>query len=388
MKKILNLVMCSLLTILLSGCWDAEELEGMYYVHALGVDYVDNEYEVYLQIVNFQSSPGTGEQQGGGGSGSEIEVGKARGKTALEAIHHLYPSTQRRVFWGHLSGIVFTERMMEHGIEEVLDSIDRYREIKPTLWTFTTSESLHELLVITPILEMNTIFSFLGDPEKSYQQSSLVEPIQEYQFLSVLREPGKTLILPHFSITRSDWKNNLGETKENLNISSASLMSDSHYKGVLEHNEMLGIRWIQRAAQRALLVVPDSEGKPLASVTLNTEKVKIKPHIDEEGVTFSIDIKVSGDVSVLQEDKKLNELVQSAKEQIINEVEETYKKGLEIDADVYSFSNALYKENPQEWKKLTEKNELPLTEESLQEVNVKVVIDTTGLEKYRPPGAP
>ncbi|WP_306831827.1 hypothetical protein [Lysinibacillus sp. FN11] len=51
MNKLLFLILSS--TLLLAGCWDVTEPQRMYYINAVGVDFEDDKYKVYLQIINF-----------------------------------------------------------------------------------------------------------------------------------------------------------------------------------------------------------------------------------------------------------------------------------------------------------------------------------------------
>lgn len=70
------------ITLLLSGCWDVTEPQRMYYVQGVGVDYKDNEYTVYLQIINFATVAKT---ETANPQAAPTEIGKATGKTIEEA---------------------------------------------------------------------------------------------------------------------------------------------------------------------------------------------------------------------------------------------------------------------------------------------------------------
>ena len=51
MKRILMLL--SMLSLLLSGCWDNKEVQDINYITALGIDYKDNKYIIYVQMLDF-----------------------------------------------------------------------------------------------------------------------------------------------------------------------------------------------------------------------------------------------------------------------------------------------------------------------------------------------
>src|SRR5690625_2191131 len=59
-KETLNMrmvqgVLVFITLLVLSGCWDIDEADRMNYVHGIGIDYVDEEIVIYLQIPNMGS---------------------------------------------------------------------------------------------------------------------------------------------------------------------------------------------------------------------------------------------------------------------------------------------------------------------------------------------
>ncbi|MGE6913544.1 Ger(x)C family spore germination protein, partial [Lysinibacillus fusiformis] len=65
------------LTTLLAGCWDITEPQRMYYINAVGVDYVDDEYELYLQIINFADVAKSVQPSS---NAEPAEIGRAKGR--------------------------------------------------------------------------------------------------------------------------------------------------------------------------------------------------------------------------------------------------------------------------------------------------------------------
>lgn len=97
-RKNVLLYVCMLITApLIAGCWDIMEPQRMYYINAIGVDYEDNQYKVYLQIINF-ADVAKSEQPSTGAMPSEI--GSAEGRTIEEAIYKLYRSVDQEIFGG------------------------------------------------------------------------------------------------------------------------------------------------------------------------------------------------------------------------------------------------------------------------------------------------
>ena len=54
-RSLSSLTLLVMTTLLLSGCWDVTEPQRMYYINAIGIDFKDSQYEVYMQILNLDA---------------------------------------------------------------------------------------------------------------------------------------------------------------------------------------------------------------------------------------------------------------------------------------------------------------------------------------------
>ena len=126
MSRIIQGILILTVTLpLLSGCWDEIEPQRMYYVNGVGVDFKNNQYEIYLQLINFKNiakseTPYVPE--------APAEIGYAKGETMEEAIFELYRSIDQEVFWGHMTNLIFTEEALKH--EEVISVIDTFCDLE------------------------------------------------------------------------------------------------------------------------------------------------------------------------------------------------------------------------------------------------------------------
>ncbi|WEZ05216.1 hypothetical protein P5666_04665 [Bacillus subtilis] len=74
-----------------------------------------------------------------------VWVGKGEGSSFTEAANDLYSTSQQRLNLGQIS-ILFSERLMkENKVGEVLELINRYREIRYLAWLFSTREPPEDL---------------------------------------------------------------------------------------------------------------------------------------------------------------------------------------------------------------------------------------------------
>lgn len=105
---------------LLTGCWDITEPQKMYYVYGVGVDYIDNQYVIYLQFINFSN---VAKSEKTSPDATPSEIAHANGKTIEEAIYKLYLSADQEIYWGHMTYLLLSEDALK---SELANSVSRH----------------------------------------------------------------------------------------------------------------------------------------------------------------------------------------------------------------------------------------------------------------------
>lgn len=360
---------------ILTGCWNMRELEHMFYAHAVGIDYKDGQYKLYVQILDF-STLGKKESGGAKGNSAGAWVGKGMGNSIQSALHQLYATSQRRIYWGHLTSVVVSEAVMKLGIHDILDLLTRYNELRYTLWVFGTRDPIEEVMLASPILESTPVYSQLGDPYDVYNQSSFIPPKRLYRLIVEMREPGKTPRLPMITLSKGQWTDKK-EKYSALKIEGVGLLKAGKWNGWLSKEEVRGTRWLEGRAERIPLII-DSKKQPVAAIIFENPKHRITPEIRNGKVYFRIKLTVKG--SVGEVDKEVSEpFLKSRSEKLIQEeIRRTFMQGLKHKADILNLSDSLYRKRPQEWRRIAKSREFPLQAESLQSIDVNVRIKNSG----------
>lgn len=373
MKKIGFLL---LILPLITGCWNMKELEHMFYAHALGIDYTGNQYVVYVQILDFAPLAKGG---GGGQSQSPMWVGKGIGRTIDVAIHHLYAASQRRIFWGHLNTVILSEAALKkHKAEKLLDLVGRYNEFRKNMWIFATRDSIEKMLSTATLLEKSPVYSKLSDPRDTFHQRSFIEPIRLYRFLAYLHEPGHTSILPTLTVTGEHWSSENQKPKDVTMMTGICILKDGKWNSWLAKRDIGGMRWLNKDISRAALIIPVKQESEITIICENPEPV-ILPEMRNGQVFFNIKLRVTS--SIIEMYKPATELfIRGEAERLIGEeIRKAYKKGLERKIDLLNLMEALYRKDPQGWHQLTKDGQFPLTEQSLQKIDVKMKIVSSGM---------
>ena len=114
MKKIILLISFILI---LSGCYDYKELNDMSIVSGIGIDFINDEYIVSLEITKSSKD----------GSSTEIESNVVTGSDSniSNAFNKAMNMTDKEVYLEHVELLIISTELAEYGISDVFDYIVR-----------------------------------------------------------------------------------------------------------------------------------------------------------------------------------------------------------------------------------------------------------------------
>ncbi|WP_308636017.1 Ger(x)C family spore germination protein [Paenibacillus silvisoli] len=367
-----------LVILLLSGCWGAKEIEHLAYVNSIGVDYERGKVVLYIQMISFNN---IAKKEAGAGTNKElVSIGKGEGRTVDEAAFDLYKSAQLKLSWGHVKTLVFTKAALRPDIiHGMLDQMNRYYEFRYTIWTMVTRGSIEDILSTSPMQNMSTLYSQLNTPLDRYSQSSYVAPLYLYKFIWKWEEDGQILLLPAISVNKDHWTENKTSLPQ-LQQAGVCALQSKQLRGCFKLDDVMGLRWMEKKTVRTPLLLLTGQ-KPLAMMILSKIKPSIEPKLSGGNLTFTIKVKAQGVITEQERFATEKEMTDLAAKEIKKQIQSTYLIGLKSGADLLGLSNSLYRSNPKEWHRMEKEGELPLTPESLGEIDVSVGLSDMGIAK-------
>lgn len=378
MKNIKVLVIMIFFSILLAGCWDIKNIRDLNYVSAIGLDYVDDQYVVYVQLFNFKNIA----SNEGNPSGDTLAewTGKGTGETLELALDYLYQSAEKPLFIGHIKAIVYSERILEKEIESSFDLLDRYRELHYDLWTFGTKEDIEALFAVQPFFNASAFDILMYNPKETYKQSSYISPVNLREFIRKYEESGATVLLPHLSINEADWSENQ-KKKPTLQIDGIFAIHRENESIYLKKDLLRGLRWTsEETIQSSLMIQQDN--KPIAVLSVKKPKVRIEAQIENDQPIYSIQVEAHAEVSEMIQHVSEIDLKKKAEQIMIDQIQETYEQAIEKQQDIYNLEHILYRRYNKVWKSLYRKK-IHLNQSSLKQIEVELFIQYTGKKKYK-----
>jgi spore germination protein KC len=358
---------------------DIGEIENQNFATAIGVDYRDGEYYVYIQMIGLSA---VAKKEGSDKAPPEVYVSETRGKTFIDGFFKAYHTAQERFLWADVTAIVLSENVLKKGLGSVFDGLTRYYEFRPTSWMFGTKDSVGDILSTTGFFNQSPLNTILHSPESSYEQSSTLKPVKLNHFAREFFETGRTTYLPSLTMDDTQWKNNK-KNESKLAINGAFFLHNHKYKGYFGLEQLKGMRWITPETVRASILLPNKNNPEFLTV-IEDQMVKFYPERQKENFRFTILYLAKGVVSNRMKNNTVNvdAMEEFVKKGIISEVRQLYKLGLEHDIDFLNFEHQLYRKYHSDWKKLKVQDWM-LREDSLKSIEAQITLEHSGSFKNR-----
>ncbi|MBA2879244.1 Ger(x)C family germination protein [Anoxybacillus kamchatkensis] len=325
------------LSLLLNGCWNIKEIQDINYVTAIGIDFNEEkkEFVVFAQVLDFSN---VAKLEGGFPEKSPpIWIGKRNGKTIQEAIDALTKEAQQRLFWGHISAIVLSERVLKTNLKQAIDFVNRYREVRYNIWLFSTREKIDRIFQAKSFFKLSALSNILHEPNELYRQYSVIRPVRFFEYLADASTTKKTVYIPSLSLSTKTWQSD-NQRKPLLKISGAHFLIDHHLQGWLSESKLLGMRWLDQKMEKSSVIVIEND-EPLASVTVENLRISMRT----KGKQIFLHISGKGIMNEKIKEISLKKIKHKTESIIEGEIWNTYREGLNIYADVLNVNEWLDK---------------------------------------------
>ncbi|CAG7632248.1 hypothetical protein PAESOLCIP111_03361 [Paenibacillus solanacearum] len=362
-----------------AGCWDLKSIQDMNYLTALGVDYKDGRFIVYAQMLDFAN---VAKQEGPKVSmPASVWSGHVEGETVGAAFDELYRTSQQRVFWGHVTSVVFSESALKRGINAGLDGMLRYNETRYTQWVYGTRMPIDEIFGTTPFFGMSPLASILSQPVENYRQRSYIRPMRLYKLFVELREPGFTLLLPSLTIDKGAWKKDT-QADPKLSVNGVFALYEGKLADVLDYGELDGLRWLEDSTVRSPVML-HVNGKPAGKVSIVRPKSRVIPQAQDNEVRVSIRVECKAIVAEILQKFDEAALKKEIAKIVGSQVEHTFAEGKKKGVDVYRIEHALYRDQFKAWSRLTMNGAKQLRDYTLDSVKVDIDLTHSGMYKLK-----
>ncbi|MDH2363358.1 Ger(x)C family spore germination protein [Priestia megaterium] len=391
-KPFMLIVVC-IFVVLLSGCWDREELQQLSIVSGMaidkGSDKIKNRYRVTVQIIN--PSQVAGGQQGGKVQASPVTTFTETGSTLAETLRKISTKSPGELFFPHLQVLVIGEKVAKEGIEDLFDMIERdaqFRVLFPVLIARGHATAKETLEVTTSLEAIPS--AKIGDALKSSEEDwGTYKSTRADQVIQGLKE-GSVVVTG----IKIDGERKSGNATTNmqqispstqLEINGMAIFKNGKLENWLEGHAARGVTWITNEMKRTVINL--NCGKKKEATAIEISRAKSSTHVTIKHQKPVIYITVHAEGAVLENNcskdlgksKVLGQLDEQLEEEIKQEVLLTVKRAQKQKSDIFNFGEKVNMADKRIWKNIETSWEKDIFPETEVYVNVQAIIRRTGM---------
>jgi spore germination protein KC len=356
--KVLRMLLISGMTmILLTGCWNRVEINDIAIVTAIGLDLVeDDQLRLTLQVAvpSKLVTGGTGES----GGKSTIVISET-GATVSEAYRNIQGKLSRRIFFSQSRVLLIGEDLAKKGVFHIVDFHTRYAEPRINSFIMFTKGKASKIINSMPKFE-----SVSAEEMRELAKMSVGLKVYVRDFLNMLLAEGIEPFASQFTLKPLEvsTKNKSGETQA---VSGIAVFKGDKLVGWMDEVETRGLLWIRNEIKTGVITIkiPEEKGGGNISMEIVRGETNIVP-ILKQG-ELKLDVDVVTELSVIENDSKVNlvetkvieEIQTNAEEEISKRIEMIIEKAKkEYKSDIFGFGQSVYKKYPKEWNTHYKKN--------------------------------
>ena len=351
----------------IAGCSNIEQLDDKMIIHGVGIDRVENTFELTIQKF---SVTGSNEKEEG------AQVVKTKGNSLMDAFSDLSLQTGKTPMFSQNLVLAIGEETAYNGINDILDFFVRYYESRPTVKIIIVKGKAESVLSFKKDDKLIMAKDIMAITE-SERINSKVMSSNIFQFVGALKN---STLDPIASIVSVEMQND----EEILAANGTAVFKDDKLAGFIDTNSTRGALIINNRLNGGTEVI-DVESVGKVSYSLEKSKSKVKFKLENGKPIYNIIIKINTNIYEIERDIK-TQLPDNAfnlmEEALISRIktitsQAIYKSIFEYNSDIFGFGQIALKSD-KEYFRTVENNWDQAMKEAKYNIDVSVKIDDTG----------
>jgi spore germination protein KC len=367
MRKLKFIYITVALSLLITGCSTIREIQFLAYAVALGIDYIDQEYHVSFQFLDFTNVAKT--EQGKPAQPVPVWIGVGRGKTLEDAFTDVYHGVQIPIDYDQVNLLIFGKDLLEQRLGETINALNSNFNIRLTGYTYGTEEKLEDIFTSKVPFYYPFTNSRINQPEYMQHEDPAIPTITLQDLIYQYNENSKTIILPKVSINKGTMK----EEKETIPTSifdGAFIIKEKKMKGFLSNKDLEGFINTNNESVRSPVIVSEEGEDEFVQIELLKPRVKRIVNKDNNETNIQLNINVSAVIRESSHEINESKIKKQIKDKIKNDVYSAYMNSRKIGGDIYQFEDYMYRFMHDDWKRFQNSGEFPVLNKD--DIRVKI----------------
>src|SRR5690625_423620 len=347
--------LCSLLSVLLAGCWDEKNIEEHGFVVGTAIDMADEQTKENLMIAltnQFVIPSGIGTPAEGGGEQKAFLNLTSHGESMFNIVQNMASQTSRVTYYEHLKVLIVSEELADKPelLAALVDFFIRDHEMRRGVHIYISKGEAKEILEIDPKPERIPAMFLNTVTDNEQEALEMISSVQIGDLHKLLLQPF-SYVLPKIAA---------GEDKSKVHDDKTAVFHgyNNQMVGTLTGEETKGLNLLTEKNKSGSIVFEIDNKSMAYEVTGTNLKMDIDT-TDPGNLEVSINIKADGGVAEMFGDRSLLDEAYIAKieDKVAEEIEQlanqTIKKVQhELNADVLEIGKTLKQKHYALWEKI------------------------------------
>jgi Ger(x)C family germination protein len=310
-----------LAVVLMSGCWDARNVEELDICTAVVVDLKEGEYTFYVEIVNIATNKKSEESTG---QGMSTAIVHGAGKNFAEARIDLDRELNKLIYIGAVQSLIMTQEMADKGIEEYVYRVREMNEYRKTMDMIITPDDPEELLKLKPE-NSSTVGFAIEDTLKNLLEQGTTIHVSLADVMQKLNAQNKCFLLP-----------TMGVKNEQITLLGYTVFDGGKRIGFIPNDQARGIVYVITSGEKRTptfeYVININDADYTLETTFKNSSVKAKC----DGTRAGFDIDMVFEAKTLYQSVSglaTQETIRQIKEQLVSQLMEDVTKAIRTSVD-------------------------------------------------------
>ncbi|WP_413381091.1 Ger(x)C family spore germination protein [Alkalihalobacillus sp. 1P02AB] len=344
---------------LLSGCWSKTELNEIGIVTAIGIDLIEDEYIISVQILNPSEIA-----QIASSNQIPVYVYSIKANSILEAIKKMSTIVSREIYIAHTRMVIIGEELAVNGISNILDFFTRYNELRPDFYLVIAKDYRAEeiISVLTPLekIPANKMYTSMILSERIWAPTRGVK-IDE--LINTILSDGMEPVLTGVTLYKSgksegDSESNVKNVNqyEDLQLTPFSVFQQDRLIGWLNEQESKGVNYLNADVISTVGPIDCQEDNRNFTTEVTSAKADVKSKIVSGKPVFFVHISLSAELkeTSCRIDPTNRESIKKYEQLMINELRHTLAQTFaaveHYQSDFLGLGDLLKRQQPSYWE--------------------------------------
>lgn len=359
-----KLVLIAAVSLLMSGCWDRNELNELGIISATGIDWEGGNWIATSQIVLPLSTMGEGTSKQL--SLAPVDVFTTEGKGIRNTFRKASLETTRKLYFSHNQVVIIGESAARQGFDPLLDVYLRNVDAREDVIMFLTAGKASDILRQISPTEWNPGNSLRKLIEMEDEQTSRMRAMNIFNVIAELIGPTQSTAIPEIRVSGNpETLSSVDALKRSkldarLKLGRVGIVKRNKLVGWVKLEESFGMNWLGGHMKKGF-VPYDCKGTARtrsSSFRVIEAHTKVTPYLDRGRLRINVAAQAEGviDDFACSDDLAKLDVIAQQEQFIAREVESLMEKGWkalkQLKTDSVGFGTRVYERYPREWAKV------------------------------------